>query len=72
MIALFESRGMSHADAKEVITRMAKYKTFFLNIMMTEELALPVPHDEDQSESLKDGLAMFVSFTTCGMVRSLD
>ena len=43
MIALFESRGMSHSDATEVITRMAKYKTFFLNLMMTEELALPVP-----------------------------
>ena len=42
MIALFESRGMSHADASEVIKRMAKYRTFFLNIMMTEELALPV------------------------------
>jgi len=68
MIALFESRGMSHADAKEVITRMAKYKTFFLNIMMTEELALPVPDSGDDAESLKDGLAMFLSFTTCGML----
>mmetsp|Transcript_40282 Transcript_40282/g.106133 ORF Transcript_40282/g.106133 Transcript_40282/m.106133 type:complete len:262 (-) Transcript_40282:482-1267(-) len=68
MIALFESRGMSHADAKEVITRMAKYKTFFLNIMMTEELALPVPDDEDSIESLKDGFAMFLSFTICGML----
>jgi len=68
MIALFESRGMSHTDAVEVITRMAKYKTFFLNIMMTEELALPVPDDEDNLESLKDGLAMFLAFTSFGML----
>ena len=42
MIELFKSRGMSHDDATEVIKRMAKYKTFFVNLMMTEELALPV------------------------------
>ena len=42
IIELFKSRGMSHDDATEVIKRMAKYKTFFVNLMMTEELALPV------------------------------
>ena len=34
---------MTRDDATTVVTRMAKYKTFFLNIMMTEELCLPVP-----------------------------
>ena len=32
-------------DAEVVITRMAKYKEFFINLMMTEELSLPVHRD---------------------------
>jgi hypothetical protein len=36
MIELFHQRGMSREDAEVVITRMAKYKDFFVNIMMTE------------------------------------
>ena len=43
MIDLFVQRGMERADAQVVIMRMAKYKQFFLNIMMMEELCLPVP-----------------------------
>ena len=47
MVELFEQRGMGHDDAVEVIKRMAKYKEFFVNIMMTEELSLPVPDPDD-------------------------
>ncbi|KAL1499167.1 hypothetical protein AB1Y20_013678 [Prymnesium parvum] len=68
MVALFESRGMSHMDATTVISIMAKYKTFFLNIMMTEELALPVPDDDDNAESLKEAAAMFIAFSGFGML----
>ena len=46
MITLFEGRGMAREDAEVVVNRMAKYKTFFLNLMMTEELALPVRADQ--------------------------
>jgi DNA damage-binding protein 1 len=45
MIDLFEQRGMAREDAEVVITRMAKYKEFFINLMMTEELSLPVHRD---------------------------
>ena len=58
MIELFTARGMSQEDATEVIHRMAKYKDFFVDIMMTEELSLPVPTDGDTVESLKDGFTM--------------
>lgn len=68
MIELYESRGMSREDASVVVTRMAKYKNFFLNIMMTEELALPVPEEDDNLNSLKDGLVMFASFAFFGML----
>ena len=52
MIDLFKSRGMSHDDATEVIHRMSKYKTFFINLMMTEELALPVRHAHTPADAL--------------------
>ena len=68
MIELYESRGMSREDATVVVTRMAKYKNFFLNIMMTEELCLPVPEEDDNINSLKDGLVMFASFAAFGML----
>jgi len=68
MIELFESRGMSREDSTVVVTRMAKYKHFFLNIMMTEELSLPVPEDDDNLNSLKDGIVMFASFALFGML----
>lgn len=60
MIDLFVARGMSREDAEVVIHRMAKYKEFFVDIMMTEELALPVPSEGDSLESLKDGATMCV------------
>ncbi len=68
MIDLFEKRGMSREDAEVVIMRMAKYKEFFLNLMMTEELSLPVPTDSDDADSLRDGFIMFASFDCFGMV----
>jgi VIT1/CCC1 family predicted Fe2+/Mn2+ transporter len=42
MIEIFESKGMSHADAKSVIETMSKYKEFFVDIMMQHELSLQV------------------------------
>uniref|UniRef100_A0A7S3AI60 Uncharacterized protein n=1 Tax=Haptolina ericina TaxID=156174 RepID=A0A7S3AI60_9EUKA len=47
---------------------MAKYKDFFLNLMMTEELQLPLPDEGDHVESLKDGIVSFLSFATFGLL----
>jgi len=68
MVELFVARGMSKEDAVVVIERMAKYKDFFVDIMMTEELSLPVPSDGDSMESFKDGLTMFISFACFGLL----
>ena len=68
MVELFEQRGMGHDDAVEVIKRMSKYKEFFVNIMMTEELALPVPDPEDEVNSRKEGVVMFLAFAFFGML----
>lgn len=68
MVELFVARGMSREDAELVIQRMAKYKDFFVDLMMTEELSLPVPGDSDNLDSLKDGFTMFLSFAAFGML----
>eukprot|EP00325_Prymnesiales_sp_UTEX-LB-985_P028947 CAMPEP_0174727850 /NCGR_PEP_ID=MMETSP1094-20130205/50595_1 /TAXON_ID=156173 /ORGANISM="Chrysochromulina brevifilum, Strain UTEX LB 985" /LENGTH=309 /DNA_ID=CAMNT_0015929679 /DNA_START=375 /DNA_END=1304 /DNA_ORIENTATION=- len=68
MVELFVARGMSREDAEVVIHKMAKYKDFFVDIMMTEELALPVPSEGDSIESLKDGATMLASFAFFGLL----
>ena len=57
---------MSHEDAELVITTMAKYKEFFVDIMMTQELDLQVPEEDHVKESLKEGVVMFCSFAFFG------
>lgn len=42
MIDIYQQKGMSHDDAKLVIETMAKYKDFFVDVMMAEELELMV------------------------------
>lgn len=37
MIDIYEQRGMTHEDAKMVIETMAKYKDFFVDVMMVRE-----------------------------------
>mmetsp|Transcript_37922 Transcript_37922/g.77391 ORF Transcript_37922/g.77391 Transcript_37922/m.77391 type:complete len:296 (-) Transcript_37922:396-1283(-) len=66
MIEIYEDRGMSREDAEKVITTMAKYKDFFVDVMMAEELQLQVPEDDYKTENLKEGIVMFCSFATFG------
>ena len=66
MIDIYESRGMNREDATQVIETMAKYKDFFVDIMMTEELALQVPEEGHKIESMKEGVVMFCAFATFG------
>mmetsp|Transcript_11651 Transcript_11651/g.24563 ORF Transcript_11651/g.24563 Transcript_11651/m.24563 type:complete len:279 (-) Transcript_11651:2657-3493(-) len=66
MIDIYVDRGMKHEDAKLVIETMAKYKDFFVDIMMTEELNLQVPEEDHKTESMKEGVVMFCSFASFG------
>ncbi|CAE7649898.1 VIT2, partial [Symbiodinium microadriaticum] len=52
MTLLFTQRGMGAADAELVVKKMAEYEEFFVNLMVTEELGLQVP-DEDEWGLLK-------------------
>jgi hypothetical protein len=42
MIEIFEEKGMSNTDAKLAVETMAKYKDFFVDVMMMHELDLQV------------------------------
>lgn len=55
MVEIFEERGMSHEDAEQVILTMAKYRDFFVDIMMTQELELQVPEEDHVRESFHEG-----------------
>merc|ERR1712032_1804854 len=60
---------MSREDAEEVIKRMAKYPAFFVNLMMREELSLPVPDEDDGFQgNFQAGIVMFCSFAFFGMI----
>ena len=55
MVELYMLKGMSREDAETVITTMAKYKDFFVDVMMAQELELQVPDDDHVKESFKEG-----------------
>mmetsp|Transcript_1671 Transcript_1671/g.2646 ORF Transcript_1671/g.2646 Transcript_1671/m.2646 type:complete len:282 (-) Transcript_1671:194-1039(-) len=67
MVLLFTQRGMSSADAELVVRKMAEYEDFFVDLMVTEELGLQLP-DEDEIGLVKDGLVMFFSFAAFGLL----
>jgi len=58
---------MGRADAEIVVRKMADYDTFFINMMVTEELGLQIP-DDDEALLLKDSFIMFVSFAGFGLI----
>ena len=66
MIDIYKQRGMAQEDAELVIKTMAKYKDFFVDVMMTQELELQVPEENHVQESMKEGLVMFCSFAFFG------
>lgn len=66
MIDIYEKRGMTREDATVVINTMSKYKDFFVDVMMAEELALQVPEEDHKTESMKEGVVMFCAFATFG------
>lgn len=66
MVEIYEEKGMSKADAQLVVQTMAKYKDFFVDVMMTQELELQVPDKDHVTESMKEGLVMFTAFAFFG------
>lgn len=55
MIEIYEKKGMSNEDATLVINTMSKYKDFFVDVMMQQELELQVPEEDHIQESMRRG-----------------
>mmetsp|Transcript_4265 Transcript_4265/g.19349 ORF Transcript_4265/g.19349 Transcript_4265/m.19349 type:complete len:282 (+) Transcript_4265:61-906(+) len=70
MVELYMKRGMTEEDAVSVIDVMAKYKNFFLDVMMVEELGLMPPDEDDQP--WKNGVVTFVAFVFFGFIPLLS
>lgn len=66
MVEIYEDKGMNHEDAVLVVETMAKYKEFFVDIMMSQELELQVPEENHVTESMKEGGVMFCAFAFFG------
>ncbi|GBG25424.1 Vacuolar iron transporter 1 [Hondaea fermentalgiana] len=64
MVDLYEQRGLPRDKAQVVVKTMAKYKEFFIDIMMCEELQLKVPGPDENP--YKDGVVTFFSFLIFG------
>ena len=65
MVMRFIARGMGKVDAELCVAKMAQYETFFVNLMVTEELGLRLP-DDDDGKLLTDAFLMTVSFGLFG------
>lgn len=66
MIDIYVEKGMGREDAEMVVKTMSKYKEFFVDVMMAEELELAVPEENHVQESVKEGIIMFCSFAAFG------
>lgn len=67
MIEIFRERGgMSQEDAESVVTTLAKYQDWFVDLMMTQELELQVPDRNFVQQNMKEGALMFCSFAFFG------
>jgi len=66
MVDLYVQKGCDREDAQIIVEKMAKYKDFFINVMMAEELELQVP-DEDENPWV-DGGVTFLSFVFFGTI----
>jgi VIT1/CCC1 family predicted Fe2+/Mn2+ transporter len=67
MIEAFESKGMIRKDAEIVVQKIAQYEHCFVNLMVSEDLGLSIPTDENDSAFLTDAVIMLLSFSSFGL-----
>ena len=72
MIAIYMEKGMSYNDASTILNIMSKYKDFFIDHMMIQELEIyPVDinaDDYDKYQPMKNGIVTFCSFLLFGSI----
>ena len=70
MVEIYVARGVALDDATSIVEKMAKYPSFFVDVMMRDELGMePVEAADIRSwEHWKSGLYCFTAFFICGSV----
>ena len=71
MSDVFESKGMTTNDAQVVVQKLSQYDSLFVSTMLTEELGLTHP-EEDDAVLLLDSFVMLISFAGFGLVPLLS
>ena len=76
MIAIYMEKGMTYEDATTILNIMAKYKDFFIDHMMIQELEIypvdPNADDYDPYQPFKNGIVTFCSFLLFGSIPLLS
>ena len=70
MVSRFESRGMSRRDAEAVVSKMSQYESFFVSLMVAEDLGLQLAEDSDAT-FLTDSFVMLLSYAGFSSLPSL-
>ena len=68
MVELYESKGMTPSDAMSVIRKISKYRDFFIDVMMVEELEMKRPTEFGMIDCLQYS---FVPSLMGGLIVSL-
>jgi len=65
MVELYKEKGLSHVDAEAVIRILSKDKSFFVDVMMKEELQMIQP--DESISPLQNALLLFFSHLLFGL-----
>ena len=72
MIEIYVNKGIEYQDACVILNLMSKYKDFFIDHMMIQELEIyPInvkSNDYDKYQPIKNGIVTFISFLLFGSV----
>jgi VIT1/CCC1 family predicted Fe2+/Mn2+ transporter len=68
MVEIYTEKGVGKEDAETIVTTMAKYPSFFVDVMMKDELGMELPDPDAPYDHWISGLYCFASFMVCGSV----
>mmetsp|Transcript_66836 Transcript_66836/g.106273 ORF Transcript_66836/g.106273 Transcript_66836/m.106273 type:complete len:293 (-) Transcript_66836:114-992(-) len=70
MLAIYKAKGIEHSDAELILRTMSKYRNFFIDHMLVQELSLHPPNGDEKP--IKGGLVTLMSFLCFGCIPLLS
>ena len=68
MVEIYTEKGVSQEDAEMSVSTMAKDPSFFVDVMMKDELGMEPPDPDAPHDHWISGAYCFTSFMICGSV----